>query len=64
MGDITEKKVWSTKQIIALLAVVITVTFYATVIYLQIQSIESRLDKKIQIINQNTHEINKLKGKV
>jgi len=59
--DITQQRVWNTKQVVALISFVIVCTFYVTVIYLQIQSIESRLDKKILIINENTKEINKLK---
>ena len=59
--DITQKKVWSTMQVVSIITFFVVATFYATVIYLQIQSIEERLDKKIKIINQNTDDINKLK---
>ena len=58
--DITQKKVWSTMQVISIISFFVVMTFYATVIYLQIQSIEERLDKKIKIINQNSDDINEL----
>ena len=61
--DVTQKNMWNTKQVISIISFVIICTFYGTVTYLQIQSIESRLNKKIQIINENTDEINKLKQK-
>ena len=59
--DVTNQKVWNTKQVISIISFVIVCTFYATVTYLQIQNIEDRLDKKIKIIKENTEEINKLK---
>ena len=59
--DVTQQRVWNTKQVVSIVTFVIVCTFYATVIYLQIQDIEDRLDKKIKIINENTENINSLK---
>ncbi len=60
--DITQKRVWSTKDVLSIIAFVIMCTFYVTVVYKQIQAIDERLDKKIKIINSNVEEIQKLKN--
>jgi F0F1-type ATP synthase membrane subunit b/b' len=61
--DVIQKRVWNTKQLVSIISFVVIATFYVTVVYLQIQDIEDRLDKKIKLISDNTIEINKLKVK-
>jgi F0F1-type ATP synthase membrane subunit b/b' len=61
--DVIQKRVWNTKQLVSIISFVVIATFYVTVVYLQIQDIEDRLDKKIKLISDNTTEINKLKVK-
>lgn len=59
--DVTQKNIWNTKHVIALVSFVIICTFYVTVVYLQIQAIDSRLGKKIVILNSLVEEVNELK---
>lgn len=62
--DITAKNVWSTKQMIIIVAFAISITFSAALIYAEfvlhgsrINTIDDRLDKKIKVINSNTERI-------
>ena len=48
MADITNKRVWSTKDLLSIIAFVVMCTFYVTVVYKQIQSLDERLNKKNQ----------------
>ena len=64
MEDVVQKRVWNTKQMIAIVAFAITITFSATMIWgrflfmeNQIQILDERLEKKDNRVNSRVDKI-------